>query len=255
MMKVSFIGSGNVATVLAKQMFCHGYTIIQVFSKHKHHALELAEKVGASAIDDLRELDLDADVYIIAVGDKIIEQILSQLNLKDKLVVHTAGAVSLNILQTVSNNYGVLYPVQTLRKEMNSEVVIPFMIDGNNSGAIHLIENIATNLQQSYVYGGDEQRLKIHVAAVFASNFVNYLYYLSADFCTKEQLDFNLLLPIIEETATRLKLHHPKDVFTGPAIRGDENTINAHLKLLTDYAGLQKLYASISEQIQQLSLD
>ena len=253
-MKVSFIGSGNVATVLAKQMFCHGYTIIQVFSKHKHHALELAEKVSASAIDDLKDLDLNADVFIIAVGDKIIEQISSQLYLKNKLVVHTAGAVSIDVLHTISNSYGVLYPIQTLRKEMNSEVAIPFMIDGNNLSTIHLIENIAKNLQQSYVYGGDEQRLKIHVAAVFASNFVNYLYYQSANFCKKEQLDFKLLQPIIEETATRLKLHHPKDVFTGPAIRGDENTINAHLKLLTDHPGLQKLYASISQQIQQLSI-
>lgn len=253
MMKVSFIGSGNVATVLAKQLFHRGFTIVDIYSKQIYHAQQLAETVSARAIDDLKNLTLTADIFIIAVSDKSISQIINQLFLSDKLVIHTAGAVSIEVLNKVSKSYGVLYPIQTLRKEMNSEVEIPFMIDGNNSYTTNLIENLVNKLQQSFVYGTDEKRLKIHVAAVFASNFVNYLYYLSSDYCTKEQIDFKLLQPIIEQTAMRLQSNLPGEVFTGPAFRGDKNSIEMHLSLLAHYPDLQKWYALITDGIQQLT--
>lgn len=252
MMKVSFIGSGNVATVLAKQMFRRGFTIVDVFSKQIYHAQQLAETISARAIDDLKNLALTADLFIIAVNDKSISQIVNQLSLNDKLVLHTAGAVSIEVLKNASISYGVLYPIQTLRKEMNSELEIPFMIDGNNSDTMNSIEDILNQLEQSFVYGTDEKRLKIHIAAVFASNFVNYLYYLSADYCAKEQIDFSLLQPIIEQTALRLKSNLPGEVFTGPAFRGDKTTIEMHLNLLAQYPDLQKWYALITDDIQQL---
>jgi predicted short-subunit dehydrogenase-like oxidoreductase (DUF2520 family) len=252
-MKVSFIGSGNVATVLARKMFYHGFTIVDIYSKHIIHAQQLAETVSASPIGDLKNLRMTADIFIIAVNDNSILEITNQLSLSDKLVLHTAGSVSIKALEKTSENYGVLYPVQTLRKEMNSDIEIPFMIDGNNSYTKNVTENILNNLHQSFVYGNDEQRLKIHIAAVFASNFVNYLYYLSAEYCAKEQINFSLLQPIIEQTAMRLKSNLPSEVFTGPAFRGDKKTIATHLSILKKYPDLQKWYALITNDIQQLT--
>jgi predicted short-subunit dehydrogenase-like oxidoreductase (DUF2520 family) len=253
MMKVSFIGSGNVATILARQMFHHGFTIIDIYSKQIVHAQQLAETVSASAIDDLKNLRMTADIFIIAVNDNSIQEITNQLSLSNKLVLHTAGSVSITTLEKVSENYGVLYPIQTLRKEMNSEIEIPFMIDGNNLYTKNVTERILNRLQQSFVYGNDEQRLKIHIAAVFASNFVNYLYHLSAEYCTNEQINFSLLQPIIEQTAMRLKSNPPGEVFTGPAFRGDKKTIETHLSLLKKYPDMQKWYALITNNIQQLT--
>ena len=249
MMKVCFIGSGNVATVLAKLLHSKGYNIAEVYSKDVQHANLLAEKVQAKAVDSIKEISLQSDIYIIAVADKAIAEIASHLFVVDKLVLHTAGSVSKNVLQTTSTNYGTLYPVQSIRKDMVITTPIPFMIDGNSETNILAIENLVNTLQQKFVLGNDEHRLKLHVAAVFACNFVNYMYLQSATFCEKENIDFTILQSLIEETATRLQNQHPQEVFTGPAARRDMATINKHLDLLQPYPDMYELYKKLSELI------
>jgi len=248
-MQVAIIGSGNVATVLTKLMHSKGHTIKEVFSHTFSNAAVLAKLVGAKAVNDISHLSIDADIYIIAVFDKAIEGIASQLHLQGKLVLHTAGSVSKDVLKDVSNKYGVLYPVQSIRKDMDAETPIPFLVDGNNEAVTQEIEVLARSLHPKVVRGGDEERVKLHVAAVFACNFVNYMYLQSATYCEQENIDFSLLQSLIEETANRLQFYHPSEVFTGPAVRKDIGTVNKHLSLLEAYPDLQEMYGMISDKI------
>lgn len=248
-MQVTIIGSGNVATVLAKLMRSKGYSIAEVYSQTFSHAETLAKIVGAKAIDKIGEISKNADVYIIALSDKAIDEITALLSFPEKLVLHTAGSVSKNVLQTITSKFGVLYPVQSIRKDMDEQTPIPFLVDGNTEETILEIESLAKTLHAKVVRGGDEERLKLHVAAVFACNFVNYMYLQSATYCEKEHIDFSLLQPLIEETANRLQKNHPAEVFTGPAVRKDVATVQKHLTMLKKYPALHEIYLQLSEKI------
>ena len=248
-MQVTIIGSGNVATVLAKQLFNKGHAIVQVFSQTLSNATVLAKQVNAVAVDDIAAINKEADIYIIAVADRAIATIASALQLDSKLVLHTAGSVSKNVLKIASNRYGVLYPIQSLRKNMDTETPIPFLVDGNTDAVTDAIELFAKTLYPKVARGGDEERVKLHVAAVFACNFVNYMYLQSATYCENENIDFSLLQPLIEETANRLQHYHPAEVFTGPAVRGDVGTVQKHLSLLEAYPALHEMYSLLSDKI------
>lgn len=252
-MKVVIIGSGNVATVYAKLLFNHAHTITQVYSKQLANAQSLANIVDAVAIDNLQVINKHVDLIIIAVADKAIETIVQKMPHVNCLVVHTAASVSIDVLNKVSNRYGVLYPIQTIRKEMSLTTPIPFAINGNTNLVIQQLERLVNSIQSKSVIYSDDQRLKLHIAAIFACNFVNYMYVQSAAFCEKENINFSDLQSLIEETAHRLKKHHPKEVFTGPAVRGDENTIQKHIHLLQSYSELQELYKMLSAQIMKES--
>ncbi|MFY7964760.1 MAG: Rossmann-like and DUF2520 domain-containing protein [Chitinophagaceae bacterium] len=250
-MQVTIIGTGNVATVLGKVFFANKHQIIQVYGRNIDAARVLADETNANPTDSLSNLNDEADIYIIAVSDKSIETICHQINLKNKIVLHTAGSVSVNLLKNTSANYGVLYPIQSLRNNMNIETPIPFLIDGNNEITILTIENLAKTISRKVERGGDAERLKLHTAAVFSCNFVNYMYLQSANFCEANHINFSLLQELIEETATRLRRHHPKEVFTGPAVRKDLATIEKHLEQLKENPQAQQLYKLISEMIMQ----
>jgi predicted short-subunit dehydrogenase-like oxidoreductase (DUF2520 family) len=248
-MKVVLIGSGNVATILAKLLYNNGYSIAQVYSSSLTNAKQLAQAVNAQAVESITAITLHADIYIIAVSDKAIASVASTLQLGNKLVLHTAGSVSIDVLKNVSSKFGVLYPVQSVRKNMDLQTPIPFLVDGNTETVLQEMETIAQSLNQKVVRGNDEARVKLHLAAVFACNFVNYMYLQSANFCKAEKIDFSLLQPLIEETANRLHTYHPSEVFTGPAVRGDMATIEKHLALLSAYPLQQQLYKTISDLI------
>ncbi len=250
-MQVTIIGTGNVATVLGKLILSKGHTIHQVYGRNIDAARGLATNLKASAIDDFNNLNKDADIYIVAVSDKSIETVCNQLDLYDKLILHTAGSVSKDVLKIVSNNYGVLYPIQSLRKTMDIETPIPFLVDGSDTNTTLVVEIFAKTLSNKVAIGNDDKRLKLHTAAVFACNFVNFMYLQSANFCEENNIDFSLLQALIEETATRLRTHHPKDVFTGPAVRKDTATIKKHLEQLNSNPAAQHIYKLISEMIMQ----
>lgn len=250
-MNVVLIGSGNVATVLGRLIKCAGYNIVQVFSKQLQHAEKLASSLEATAISTETAIAKNADIYIISVPDDEIEKVAKQLNLGDKILVHTSGSVSKETLKKASANYGVLYPLQSLRKELAHIPEIPFLIDGNNDQTLFAIEQFAKTFSQKVQRVNDEQRLKLHVAAVIVSNFTNHLYALASGFCKDEGTDFSILAPLIAEVAQRVSVGDPKDLQTGPAIRNDEATIQKHLEILTPHTQLRKLYKEITESIQK----
>ena len=248
-MEVVIIGTGNVATVLSKLIVRSGHTIIEVFGREYTEALAIAKIVGAKANNVLLDINTNAAIYIIAVSDDAIINISSSLLLQNKLVLHTAGSISKEVLKKVSNNYGVLWPLQTLRKKMEEIPTIPFVIDASNHEAFMLLDKFAKSLSQQCFRANDAERIKLHLAAVAVSNFTNYLFALAENYCNNEGLDFKLLLPLINETVKRIKHHSAKDLQTGPAVRGDFATIEKHLDLLKKYPDFKKVYQLLSDNI------
>ena len=248
-MQIVIIGSGNVAAVLGRLCKQQGHTIVQVISRNALHARLLANELNCAYADYNGEMNKDAQLYLVAVADIALYDLNNNFSLGNKLIVHTAGSVSKDVLKNVSVNYGVLYPLQSLRKEMQYTTGIPFLIDGNTEETLTLIEDFAKTLSVIVTKANDEQRLKLHVAAVVVSNFTNHLYALAEEFCKKENVDFTLLAPLITETADRIQHASAADVQTGPAARNDIFTIEKHLLILADHPNLKNIYRKLTDSI------
>jgi predicted short-subunit dehydrogenase-like oxidoreductase (DUF2520 family) len=249
-MRITIIGSGNVATHLAAAFKNAGHAIVQVYSRDLQNASLLAYHVKAEAIDDLEQINPETDLFVIAVKDDAIEAGASAVAKYQKLIVHTSGATDLQALLNHTPQAGVFYPLQTFSKtkEVNFNTV-PLCIEGANEQiASHLNELAYTITQNVYRINSAERKI-LHLAAVFANNFPNYLYYLSQQLLAEHQLPFDLLRPLIMETAEKIQEHLPADVQTGPAIRNDEKTMAAHLQQLAEKPDLQQLYKLLSQGI------
>jgi len=250
-LRVVIIGTGNVATILGKRFLAADHEIVQVCGRNPLHAEELADLLSATFTTDLKQPDLSADLYVLAVSDTAVASIAGELQLNNKLIVHTAGAVSKDVLSVCSKNYGILYPLQSLRSELNELPDIPFIVDGNTEDDLALITEFANSISNQVQQAGDEQRLKLHVAAVMVSNFTNHLYALAKAYCLQEHVDFNMLLPLISAVAERLYEYEPAAVQTGPAVRNDEATIQKHLALLQQHPALKTMYILFTENIKK----
>ncbi|HEX2630875.1 MAG TPA: F420-dependent NADP oxidoreductase [Chitinophagaceae bacterium] len=252
-MNIVIIGSGNVAAILGRKFKSAGHNITQIYSRNASDASALAYEWDTESTNYKSLILRTADIYLIAVNDDSIDEVVADLRLPGKVVAHTAASVPKEILKDVSPHYGVFYPLQSLRKEMISIPDIPIFIDGSDETAKSKLETLAHSIaDEKVVISGDGDRLKLHVAAVLVSNFTNHLYALAEDYCRKEGLHFKQLLPLIEETAQRIKTVSPKQSQTGPAIRHDQETIQKHLDLLKDYPQLKQVYQLLTESIQQL---
>ncbi|MBC7510054.1 MAG: DUF2520 domain-containing protein [Ferruginibacter sp.] len=249
-MKVVIVGAGNVATVLGRLIKKAGHQILQVVSRDAANAEILATELNCAFTDKSGIINKNADLYLIAVTDTAMSQLDERYHLGNKLVIHTAGAVSKEVLKNVTHNYGVLYPLQSLRKQnMDLQQDIPLLIDANTPEALTLLEDFAHTISGNVSKLNDEQRLKLHLAAVLVSNFTNHLYMLAADYCHSEKADFKLLLPLIEETALRLRHHLPGEMRTGPAVRKDITTLQKHLELLIHYPAIHNIYLKMTDSI------
>ncbi|HTL10759.1 MAG TPA: DUF2520 domain-containing protein [Chitinophagaceae bacterium] len=248
-MQIVMIGTGNVATVLLKKLKGAGHTIVQVYGRNPSAAAALAAQYNALHCSQWKDIDASAALYIIALSDTALLNGEVQLQLQQQLVVHTAGAVSKNILQGVSASYGVLYPYQSIRKELDNIPPIPLLVDANTEdGKNHLLA-LATSISDQVSLAGDEERARYHLCAVMVNNFTNYLCTLAEAYCKKHGLQFTNLLPLIRETAERLATASPATVQTGPAIRHDEPTLQRHLQLLQQEPAMAELYQVFSKQI------
>ncbi|HEX4877744.1 MAG TPA: F420-dependent NADP oxidoreductase [Chitinophagaceae bacterium] len=249
-MDIVIIGSGNVAAVLGRKFKAAGHQIIQVYSRNASAASALAYEWDTESTNYTSLINKDADVYILAVSDDAIPKIAKELLLPGKVVAHTAASVPKEALKEISAHYGVFYPLQSLRKEMTSLPDVPVFYDGSDEKTRKTLESLARSIVvEKVTEAGDDARQKLHVAAVLVSNFTNHLYALAEDYCKKEGLDFRQLLPLVEETALRLRNVSPKEVQTGPAVRQDDQTIQKHLDILKDHPQLQQLYRQMTESI------
>lgn len=250
-MNVVIIGTGNVATVLCKLIQSKKHKLVEIVGRNQNDAFALANYCNAKANTNFEKITPNADIYIVAVSDSAIEEVLMKMDFSNKLIIHTAGSVSINLLQKYAESYGVLWPLQTLRREMGYIPAIPMIIDANNDQAYSMLLSFAKSISDTVFRANDAKRVKLHLSAVLVSNFTNHLYSLADEYCHNELLEFQLLIPLIEETSNRIKHHVPNKVQTGPAIRKDELTINTHLSLLKNYPSLHKIYSILTESIKR----
>lgn len=253
-MDIVMIGSGNVAAVLGRKFRAAGHVITQIYSRNASAASELAYEWDTESTNYKSLIRKSADVYLIAVNDDAIAAVADDLQLPGQVVAHTAASVPKEILAAVTAHYGVLYPLQSLRRDMQALPDVPFFVEGNDPYTSQKLAALARSVSpEKTTEAGADTRLKLHVAAVMVSNFTNHLYKLAEDYCTAEGLDFQQLLPLIEETAQRLRNSPAALSQTGPAIRHDQETIRKHLALLDPYPALKNIYLVLTESIQQHS--
>jgi predicted short-subunit dehydrogenase-like oxidoreductase (DUF2520 family) len=246
-MQVVIVGSGNVAHVLGRKIKHAGHTVSQVLSRSVRNTL--AKELGAEAITGVEQLSTSAHLYLLAVSDSAVASVAAHLLWIGGIVAHTAGALPLQAVAS-ANKHGVLYPLQSLRKEKDDYGTIPLLVDGNGSEVKQALLDFAQSISTQVAVADDAYRLKLHTAAVVVSNFTNHLYALAENFCHKEGADFHLLQPLIEEVALRMRQFSPAQMQTGPAVRGDEATIYRHLQVLESYPHLQKIYQVLTQSIQ-----
>lgn len=250
-MKVVIIGAGNVATHLAKALLAANVQIAQVWSYHYTNAKLLADQVKATAIESLAAIDKNADICLISVKDDAIAEIAQQLIDFKGVIAHTSGSVNIDVLSG-SANYGVFYPLQTFSKDKElSFATVPLCIEANKDATLQFLKKLANQLSNHVVEIDSEKRKILHLAAVFACNFTNHFYALAEEVLTAHQLEFDILRPLITETAAKVQHALPLTVQTGPAIRNDEQTLRKHEELLLQQPQLLEIYKIISESIKK----
>ena len=251
-MKVSLIGSGNLATQLGIALYEKGHQIVQVWSRTAENAVELAIRLNCQYTNDLSLINSDSDIYIISVTDKAIEPVLAGRFWGAKLVVHTSGSTPMKLLSPYCENFGVFYPFQTFSKAKKVDFdQIPVCLEANTPQNLEILKDLAKSISQNVQLINSEQRQQIHVAAVFACNFVNHFYLIGEGLLREKGIGFDILKPLILETAAKIVDLSPESVQTGPAIRNDKDVINKHLTLLKNRPDLQILYQQISDRIIQ----
>ncbi len=252
-MKFVLIGTGNVAWTFGTLLHKAGHELVQVYGRRLPQAAELAVEWGAAAVDQLSSIHASADVYIIAVSDDAIAPVCDGLRLPGKLVLHTAGAVTEQVLLTVSERTGVLYPLQSLRKGHLPEAGIPLLVHACEQEDAGLLLQLAATFGYPAQLAGDTERKNYHLAAVWANNFPNLLFSITYRMLQEKGLAYAPLVPLIRETAGRIDGSDPWKWQTGPAKRKDAGTLERHLQLLQAHPQWQEIYRLLSRNIAALT--
>lgn len=249
-MNIVIIGSGNIATHLATTWSAANNTITQIYSRTLANAQALANVVHSTAINNLKNLNSTADLYLIAVSDSAIEAVVQQLpHDLTGIVAHTSGATDIAMLGKF-NQHAVIYPPQSITKNIQTDLsLIPFGIEGNTPEVADKIFVLLKSIAPKTFYCTSKQRLALHLAAVVANNFSNALFQMAYEILEREKLDFDFIKPIIKETALKVQNHLPRQTQTGPARRGDYNIINKHLEFLSQSPEESEIYQILTDFI------
>ena len=248
--KSVIIGSGNAAWHLAHWLPYCGCSVVQIFSRTLLSAQTLAMEIGAEYTNDFADIFPDADIYIYAVSDDALSFVIENVSVKNGLHIHTCGSVEMNVFADAKENFGVLYPFQTFSKQKKVDLKnVPFFIEANNTENLIILENFAKKISEKVYKISSEQRKIVHLTGIFACNFTNHLWNISYKLLKENNLPFEILLPLIEESVYKLKYLSPQQAQTGPSVRGDKNVIEKHLQLLENDKDLQGIYRIFSEQI------
>lgn len=245
MIKIIILGGGNVAYHLTNALLqISAVNVVQVYNR----SLEKINcfKNNTSITDNLSALK-EADIYILAVSDNAISELSSALNLKNKLVVHTSGSMALEELKSVSNK-GVFYLLQSFSKERKIDFsTVPICIEAKTDTDLRILETLAKSISKNCYQINSDQRKSLHLAAVFVNNFVNHLYHVGHEICEQNKVPFEILLPLIKETADKITTLSPFEAQTGPAKRNDTKTIEKHTAMLTK--NQQEIYTLLTKSI------
>ena len=277
-MKIVLIGAGNLATHLGKALHAAGHDMVQVFSRTMQSAETLASLLDAEPLTDIAQVRDDADVYIFSVKDSALVQLVAQLcrheadglvedgavnalrkakkGEHERVFLHTAGSMPMSVFKGMAQHYGVLYPMQTFSKQREVDFsIIPCFVEANDEFAQKQIEGLAREISGRVYQLSSEDRKYLHLSAVFACNFANHCYAISQELLEEHGIPFDVMLPLINETAAKVHEMKPKDAQTGPAVRYDENVIGKQSKLLENHPHFKKVYDSMSKSIHGLNVE
>ncbi|WP_151987359.1 Rossmann-like and DUF2520 domain-containing protein [Acinetobacter oleivorans] len=252
-MKISLVGSGRVAFHLAKALLGQGHNIVQVYARDFDKTQKFAEKIQAKACQTLREFQ-PTDLIILAVSDSAIAKLVKQVHefFPDTLIVHTSGSTDIEVISHIHEKAGVFYPLQTFSLERDVDwSATPLFVEAVTNVDQEILSNLANSLSNRVYQYTSKQRLTLHLAAVFACNFSNYCFDMAKQIVDAEQVDYSLLYPLIVETAKKATENDPKQMQTGPAMRGDQNILAMHQDLLAqaNQDDLKQVYQLLSDGI------
>jgi len=250
-LRISIVGTGNVATHLAEAIAQSEHELVYIISRDLSRANQLAERFSAEGKTDVKLTELDIDILIFAVKDEALKADFFQNVPKNVILCHTSGSISMEVLQG-HQNYGIFYPLQTFskQKELNFQD-IPICLEASSKEVMQKLHLLASSISDKVYEVNSKQRKALHVAAVFACNFSNLMYQIANDICIDEELDFDILRPLIKETAAKVQEHRPYEVQTGPAKRNDLKVLNLHRKYLEKKPDYQEIYNMLTYQIRK----
>lgn len=252
MMKIVLIGAGKLAYQLGKALMRAGHDVVQVYSRTMESARETAAVAGASPTDDIDQVTPDADIYILAVKDSALAELIPQVckGKESKVFLHTAGSMPMEVFRGMAMHYGVFYPMQTFSKQRDTDFSeIPCFIEANDEHALNTAGDMASTLTKKIYRLASEDRKHLHLAAVFACNFTNHCYAIASDILAQHGIPFDVMLPLIDETARKVHDMTPAEAQTGPAVRYDDNVIRAQSQLLKANPFEKDIYDRISMNI------
>lgn len=248
--RIVMLGAGNVAWHLAPALQEAGHHIAQVWSRSYESAQDLGEHLITEYTNRFDELDTSASLYIIAVRDFAIDKLTEELKLPGRIVVHTSGSVPMQGLEKVSEQHGIFYPLQTFTKHTPVKLrEVPILIEASDPDTKEVLKEIAGAISDKVQYLSSEKRKVVHLAAVFANNFTNYMYTIADDILEREDLSLKLLQPLFKESVRKLEHQKPAEIQTGPAKRNDLKTIEEHVHLLQDHPTYREVYLVLTENL------
>ncbi len=248
-MKIVLIGAGNLATGLSVEMYRVGMTISQVYSRTEESASALASQLGCEWTTDLHDIIPDADLYIFSVSDSALPEVIHAVKPNDGLWVHTAGSVPMDIFKGHIRRYGVFYPLQTFSKDRRILLDDTYIfLEVAQPEDETIVKKVAKALSAHVQLLSSKKRKTLHLAAVFACNFVNSMYVQATKLVEEQGIKREVLLPLIMETAKKVEDMPPKEAQTGPAVRNDTAVMDRHVSMLKEPA-LQELYKLMSKII------
>lgn len=249
-MKVVIIGSGNLATQFGLALKSKGITISQVYSRTQSNAEALGETLRVPYVSDILEIDKNADFYFYAVNDSALSALVKKNKISGACHVHMSGSSPMSVFRGNTSKYGVFYPLQTFSKDKDVDFKqIPIFVEASSTDVQTNLLELAKILSDKVYIINSEQRKRLHLAAVFACNFSNFMYDCAYDVLRNSGVGFELLQPLIAETAEKIKTMTPKQAQTGPAIRYDKVIIEKHLDLLKGKKNLHLIYMILSNSI------
>ncbi|MDR1592361.1 MAG: DUF2520 domain-containing protein [Prevotellaceae bacterium] len=250
MVEVVIIGAGNLATHLGEALPKEGFRVVQIYSRTESAALALAFRIGADFTANPAEIYPDADLYIYAVTDDALPDVIRAVNTDRGLHVHTSGCQPVTLFEGIRSCYGVCYPFQTFSAGTSVNFrETPLFLEASDTAAYDRLLTVGRRISNNVFPLDSDGRRRLHLAGVFASNFTNALYVITEKILAEQGISFRVALPLIREGVAKLNELSPADAQTGPAIRGDSATLAAHLDLLAGHPEWQKLYKLISHLI------
>jgi predicted short-subunit dehydrogenase-like oxidoreductase (DUF2520 family) len=251
-MNVVLIGAGNVASYLGPVLKKKGHTIVQVFSRSRKSGKTLASLLNCEHTTLAGKILTTADIYIVALRDEVIASFLDSLPFTPKLIVHTSGSTGMDVFPEKMKDHGIIYPVQSFSKSRKKYPdKIPICMQASNDKSQKKIKKFSKTISPVVVEMNSSDRFHVHLAAVFANNFANYLFLQAEKILVSKKLPFDLLKPLILETAMKVQEFAPAEMQTGPAKRGDATIINRHLTMLKNHPDCKHIYKLISGCIEK----